>query len=196
MLFSIANAGSDGSLEIGSKSGSSEINDCFEKINRGIFAFNQGLDKVIFKPLATGYRKLPQPVRSGASNALGNLSNVVTIPNNFLQGDFKDAGVNTLRFVINTTLGIGGLFDVASYYGLEKREKEFKEIFGSINFIEVVLINNSDMLTEFKNIIKINFEKYCLKSLKGEKKLEWMSGITLVHATNIILNEFENFKQK
>ena len=124
MLFSLANAGSDGSLEIESKSGSGEVNDCFEKVNRGIFAFNQGLDKVIFKPLATGYRKLPQPVRSGASNALGNLSNVVTIPNNVLQGDLKDAGVNTLRFVINTTLGIGGLFDVASYYGLEKREKE------------------------------------------------------------------------
>ena len=67
MLFSIANAGSDGSLEIKSKSSSGEINDCFEKVNRGIFAFNQGLDKVIFKPLATGYRKLPQPVRSGAS---------------------------------------------------------------------------------------------------------------------------------
>ena len=124
MLFSIVNAGSDGSLEIENKSSSGEINDCFEKVNRGIFAFNQGLDKVIFKPLATGYRKLPQPVRSGASNALGNLGNVVTIPNNILQGQIKDAGVNTLRFVINTTLGIGGLFDVASYYGLEKREKE------------------------------------------------------------------------
>ena len=101
-----------------------EVDDCFEKINRGIFSFNQGLDKVIFKPLATGYRKLPQPIRSGTSNVLGNLSNVVTVPNNVLQGDFKDAGVNTLRFVINTTLGIGGLFDVASYYGLEKRDKE------------------------------------------------------------------------
>ena len=124
MLFSIANAGSDGSLEIENKSSSGEINDCFEKVNRGIFAFNQGLDKVIFKPLATGYRKLPQPVRSGASNALGNLSNVVTIPNNVLQGNIKDAGVNTLRFFINSTLGIAGLFDVASYYGLKKRDKE------------------------------------------------------------------------
>ena len=84
MLISIANAGSDGSLEIGTESSSGEINDCFEKVNRSIFAFNQGLDKVIFKPLATGYRKLPQPVRSGASNALGNLNNVVTIPNNVL----------------------------------------------------------------------------------------------------------------
>ena len=124
VLFSVANAGSDGNLELENKSDSGEINDCFEKVNRGIFEFNQGLDKVIFKPLATGYRKLPQPVRSGASNALGNLGNVVTIPNNILQGQIKDAGVNTLRFVINTTLGIGGLFDVASYYGLEKREKE------------------------------------------------------------------------
>ena len=93
MLFSIANAGSDGSHKIETKSSSGEINDCFEKVNRGIFAFNQGLDKVIFKPLATGYRKLPQPVRSGASNALGNLGNVVTIPNNILQGQIKGAGV-------------------------------------------------------------------------------------------------------
>ena len=124
ILLSIANASSDGKLELKSKSNSGEINDCFEKVNRGIFAFNQGLDKVIFKPLATGYRKLPQPIRSGASNALGNLGNVATIPNNILQGQIKDAGVNTFRFVINTTLGIGGLFDVASYYGLEKRDKE------------------------------------------------------------------------
>ena len=124
IFFSIANAGSDGNIELSQKTNSNEVNDCFEKVNRGIFAFNQGLDKVIFKPLATGYRKLPQPIRSGASNALSNLSNVVTIPNNVLQGQLKDASVNTLRFVVNTTLGIGGLFDVASYYGLEKRDKE------------------------------------------------------------------------
>ena len=124
LVYTFGNAGSDGSLEMSSNSRLKEVDDCFEKINRGIFAFNQGLDKVIFKPLATGYRKLPKPIRSGTSNALGNLSNVVTVPNNVLQGDFKDAGVNTLRFVINTTLGIGGLFDVASYYGLEKRDKE------------------------------------------------------------------------
>ena len=132
ILFSLANAGSDGEIKLKTNSDSGEVNDCFEKVNRGIFAFNQGLDKVIFKPLATGYRKLPQPVRSGASNALSNLGNVVTIPNNILQGQIKDAGVNTLRFVINTTLGIGGLFDVASYYGLEKREKEdFGQTFGT-----------------------------------------------------------------
>jgi len=82
------------------------------------------LDKVIFKPLAKGYRKLPQPVRSGTSNALNNLESLVTIPNNILQGQIKDASINSLRLIINSTLGIAGIFDVASYYGLEKRDKE------------------------------------------------------------------------
>ena len=78
-----------------------ETNDCFERVNRGIFAFNQAIDKVIFKPLAKGYRMFPQPVRSGASNALSNLGNVVTVPNNLLQGQFKSAGINSARFAIN-----------------------------------------------------------------------------------------------
>jgi len=119
-------AGSDGTLEINTntKEQSAEVKDCFETVNRGIFAFNQGLDKIFFKPVAKGYRFLPKPIRSGTSNVLNNLSNVVTIPNNILQGQFKEAGVNTLRFSINTTLGIAGIFDVASYYGLNKLDKE------------------------------------------------------------------------
>jgi len=124
--FQVLNAiaGSDGQLEISSKKNSQDVKDCFESVNRGIFAFNQGLDKVIFKPLAKGYRKLPQPVRSGTSNALSNLGNLVTIPNNILQGQIKDASINSLRLIINSTLGIAGIFDVASYYGLQKLEKE------------------------------------------------------------------------
>ena len=124
--FQVLNAiaGSDGQLEISSKKNSQDVKDCFESVNRGIFAFNQGLDKVIFKPLAKGYRKLPQPVRSGTSNALSNLGNLVTIPNNILQGQIKDASINSLRLIINSTLGIVGIFDVASYYGLQKLEKE------------------------------------------------------------------------
>ena len=119
-------AGSDGALEINNKTKeqNTEVKDCFETINRGIFTFNQGLDKVFFKPIAKGYRYLPKPIRSGTSNALSNLSNVVTIPNNILQGQIKEAGINTLRFSINTTLGIAGIFDVASYYGLNKLDKE------------------------------------------------------------------------
>ena len=126
--FQVLNAiaGSDGEVEISSKKNNNQqvVKDCFESVNRVTFAFNQGLDKIIFKPLAKGYRKLPQPVRSGTSNVINNLGNVVTIPNNILQGQMKDASMNSLRLIINSTLGIAGIFDVASYYGIEKRDKE------------------------------------------------------------------------
>ena len=101
-----------------------EVKDCFEKLNRVTFALNMGLDKVIFKPLAKGYRKLPSPIRTGTGNALSNLSNLITIPNNILQGDFGSAANNSARFVINTTLGIVGIFDPANSFGFQKRDKE------------------------------------------------------------------------
>ena len=118
-----ANAASDGELVL-KKNEPSEIKDCFENLNRATFAFNQALDGVIFKPVASAYRILPSPVRSGVSNSLDNLSNLVTIPNNILQGDLKKAGVNSGRFIINTTIGILGFIDVAQHIGLPDYEKE------------------------------------------------------------------------
>ena len=113
------------------------VKDCFEKINRATFAFNMALDKVLFRPVATGYRKLPSPLRTGTSNALNNISNLVTIPNNILQGDFKAAGNNTARFIINTTIGIIGIFDPANILGFEKLEKEdFGQTFGAMGIGE------------------------------------------------------------
>ena len=82
------------------------------------------LDGVIFEPVAKAYRVLPSPVRTGISNSLDNISNLVTIPNNILQGQFKNAGINSARFIINTTLGVLGLMDVAQHIGLEGYEKE------------------------------------------------------------------------
>ena len=72
-----------------SYSSDGEVKDCFEKLNRVTFALNMGLDKVIFKPIAKGYRKLPDPIQKGTTNAVKNLSNLITIPNNVLQGDIK-----------------------------------------------------------------------------------------------------------
>ena len=117
------NAGTDGELIL-KKNEPSEVKDCFEKINRVTFAFNQTLDGVIFQPVASIYKKLPSPAKTGVSNSLENLSHLLTIPNNVIQGDIKQAGVNTGRFVINTTIGILGLFDVAQYFGLVNYEKE------------------------------------------------------------------------
>jgi phospholipid-binding lipoprotein MlaA len=100
------------------------VKDCFEGLNRATFAFNKGLDNVIFEPIAKAYRVLPSQVRTGASNALNNISNLATIPNNILQGEFKKAGVNTGRFVINTTAGVLGIFNVAKIFGFAEYEKE------------------------------------------------------------------------
>ena len=88
------------------------IKDCSEGFNRASFKFNQGLDKAILRPVAIGYRKLPSGIRTITSNFLNNLSNLVTIPNNALQGDLNKAGTNLARLGINSTVGILGLFDV------------------------------------------------------------------------------------
>tara|TARA_B100000965_G_scaffold195247_1_gene163129 strand:- start:4190 stop:4954 length:765 start_codon:yes stop_codon:yes gene_type:complete len=101
-----------------------DVKDCFEGVNRGIFAFNKALDNVIVEPLATGYRKLPSPIRTGTSNFLSNLSLLSTIPNNVLQGDLGLAGKNTSRLLINSTVGILGLFDPATSFGLNNYERE------------------------------------------------------------------------
>jgi len=118
-----ANAASDGELTL-KKNEPSEIKDCFENLNRATFAFNQVLDGIVFKPVASAYRVLPIPIKGGVSNSLDNLSNLVTIPNNILQGDLKKAGINSGRFVINTTIGLLGLIDAAELLGLPEYEKE------------------------------------------------------------------------
>jgi len=122
MFLSNSSAGTDGENNISKKP--KQVKDCFEGLNRSTFALNQGLDKVIFKPIAKGYRTLPSPVRTGTSNVLVNLSSLITIPNNILQGELKTAGVNTGRFIINTTVGILGIFNVAEKMGFSKYEKE------------------------------------------------------------------------
>ena len=101
-----------------------EIKDCWKGFNKATFALNQTLDGILFEPIAKGYRYLPSPIRAGTSNMVSNISNLSTIPNNLLQGDFKSAANNTMRLIVNTTLGIVGLFDVASGLGFEKLDKE------------------------------------------------------------------------
>ena len=122
ILTSNVYAGTDGEKNLSKKS--KPVKDCFENINRGTFALNQVLDNVIFEPVAKVYRFLPSPVRAGTSNVINNLSSLVTIPNNILQGEFKKAGVNTGRFAVNTTVGVLGIFNVAKRMKFPEYEKE------------------------------------------------------------------------
>jgi phospholipid-binding lipoprotein MlaA len=131
MLATYVSADTDGENNL-SKKNSGEVKDCFEGLNRATFSLNQGLDKAIFKPVAKGYRKLPSPIRSGTSNALENISSLITIPNNILQGEFRKAGVNTGRFVVNTTVGILGIIDVATKMDFPEYEREdYGQTFGA-----------------------------------------------------------------
>ena len=118
-----ANAGSDGKLIL-KKNQPTEVNDCFESLNRATFAFNQALDGILFQPVASAYRVLPSPLKTGVSNSIDNLSTLATIPNNILQGELKKAGINSGRFIINTTVGILGFIDVAQHLGFPEYEKE------------------------------------------------------------------------
>ena len=117
------NAASDGELVL-KKNQPTEVKDCFENINRATFAFNQTLDGIIFKPVASAYRILPSTVKTGISNSLDNLSTLITVPNNVLQGELKKAGINSGRFIINTTVGILGFIDVAHHLGFPEYQKE------------------------------------------------------------------------
>ncbi len=122
LLSTNAFAGSDGDLKLTEKS--KTVKDCFEPLNRATFSLNQGLDKAFFKPIAKRYRSLPPSIKKGTNNVLNNLSNLITIPNNVLQGDFKVAIVNTGRLVVNSTIGLLGIVDVANDLGFPKYEKE------------------------------------------------------------------------
>ena len=100
--------------------------DPLEGINRTIFSFNLGVDKVILSPVAKGYRNvLPSEVRTGIRNFLSNLTEPWTTINSTLQGDINNAGSSLARFLINTTIGVLGIFDVATDMGFEKQEEDF-----------------------------------------------------------------------
>jgi phospholipid-binding lipoprotein MlaA len=100
--------------------------DPYEGFNRGVYKFNDTLDRAALKPIAKGYRKVtPGFVRSGIGNVLSNLEYPGTFVNQFLQGKWVLGFRDTGRFLINSTLGVAGIFDVATPLGLEKNDEDF-----------------------------------------------------------------------
>ena len=106
-------------------------NDPYEKTNRSILTFNLESDKYLLKPIAQGYeRYIPRPIRTGVNNFFSNLWEPMTIVNDLLQGKFAHAGRDTGRFVINSTLGLFGILDVATEMNLPKRKEDFGQTLG------------------------------------------------------------------
>ncbi len=105
--------------------------ECFEKVSRGIFKFNQGFDNIILEPIAKGYNKLPEPVRNGTKNFTSNIATLLSIPNHLLQGEIRLAGHATGSFLVNTTVGVLGLGNPASLMGLENQKEDLGQTLGT-----------------------------------------------------------------
>jgi len=103
----------------------SEVNDPFENINRASFEFNEKVDQVFLKPIALTYSKTPTPVKYGVTNFFRNLKEIDNTVNQILQGKPREAVNDLGRFLLNTTIGLGGLLDVASDMGLERHDEDF-----------------------------------------------------------------------
>lgn len=105
--------------------------DPYERFNRTMYRFNDTVDRAILKPIAQGYEKVvPRPVDDSVTNFFSNLDDVVVTINDLLQGKFRQAGSDLSRLVWNTTVGLGGLFDVASHMGLPKHNEDFGQTLG------------------------------------------------------------------
>lgn len=115
----------------GGDAASGAVYDPFEGFNRGVFAFNNSVDKAVLKPVADGYRAVTnEPVRQGVSNFLTNLNQPVVFANTVLQGK-PEAALDTFgRFLVNTTVGIGGIFDPATAAGVPEYDEDFGQTLG------------------------------------------------------------------
>jgi len=108
-----------------------ETNDPWETYNRWMYGINDGFDSAITKPIAKGYNFIVfEPINTGVSNVFRNLDDVLVIFNDLLQLKFKQAGSDTYRFVLNSTVGVAGIFDVAGYAGVPKHHEDFGQTLG------------------------------------------------------------------
>jgi len=108
--------------------------ECFEKVSRSIFKFNKGFDKVILKPLASGFNKLPEPIKEGTGNFTSNIGTLLTVPNHILQGQWRLAGESSASFLINSTIGILGFSNPAKKMGLKNQQEDIGQTLGAYGF--------------------------------------------------------------
>ena len=115
-------------------SGLKATEECFEGTSRAIFKFNMAFDDAVLEPIAKGYNKLPKPIRSGTNNFTSNIGTLLSIPNNILQGNFKQLGHATGSFIINTSVGILGFLNPAEKIGLKPHKEDVGQTLGAYGF--------------------------------------------------------------
>lgn len=179
-------------------SGERDPRDRFERTNRAIYKFNDALDRAVAKPVAKGYVKItPAPVRTGIGNFFRNLTSPTIIVNELLQLKGKGFAIDTARLVVNTTIGIGGLFDPASRMGLSAGDEDFGQTLGHWGvpagpYVMLPVFGPStvrdtvgfvgDQFTDPKNYIKDDYVAY---GLTGLSLIDTRAGLL---ATDDVLN--------
>lgn len=138
-----------------------EIHDPYEKTNRATHAFNKGVDRAVLRPASRAYgNTVPEPVRRSLANAAKNLRAPTSVVNDVLQGQGEDAVHNTFRFLINSTVGVLGLFDPASSFGLEERRTGFADtlaVWGAPEgaYLETPILGPSTQRDSFGRLVDI-----------------------------------------
>ena len=107
------------------------VEECFESVSRSVHKFNMGFDEIILEPIAKGYNKLPDPIKNGTSNFTSNVATLLSIPNSLLQGNLEQVGHSTGSFMVNSTVGILGIFNPAEKMGLKPHKEDVGQTLGT-----------------------------------------------------------------
>ena len=180
--------------------------ECFEKVSRGIFKFNQGFDNAILEPIAKGYNKLPEPIRKGTSNFTSNVATLLSIPNHLLQGEIRSAGHATGSFLINTTVGVLGLGNPAALMGLENQKEDLGQTLGTygvgggcyfvLPFLGPTTVRDSVGMIIDNNYLdpfaKVTWHEKEIKNISGTK-IDYV-GIKAASAVDFRGNNITNFE--
>lgn len=179
-------------------------NDPAEPWNRGVYQVNEGIDTVLLRPAAVVYRAvLPQPVRTGVRNVLQNLSSPVTLINDALQGETDRFGTTLGRFVLNTTLGVGGIFEVAESFGLPRHTEDTGQTLatwgvgeGPYLFLPLLGPSNPRDLGGYAADIAMNPFTWVLMGSDIPSYVPWVrTGLTIVDAREAVLDTLDSVKQ-
>ena len=155
--------------------------ECFEKISRGIFKFNQGFDNIILEPVAKFYNKLPEPVKNGTGNFTSNIATLLSIPNHLLQGELRLAGHATSSFVINTTIGVIGLGNPAAALGFENQKEDLGQTLGTYGvkggcYFVLPILGPTTLRDSVGMVVDNNYLDAFARVTWHEKEIKSMSG--------------------
>ena len=155
--------------------------ECFEKVSRGIFKFNQGFDNIILEPVAKLYNKLPEPIRNGTGNFTSNIATLLSVPNHLLQGEVRLAGHATGSFLINTTVGVLGLANPAAAMGLENQKEDLGQTLGTYGvgggcYFVLPILGPTNVRDTVAMVVDTNYLDPFARITWNEKELKDISG--------------------